>query len=270
MADGQHKEEFMRLNHSMLFSSFDRNLIYDLGMNHGEDSLFYLEKGFRVVAVEANPVIYSKMIKEFSNWIETGKLVILNVGIWDSQNKLTFYKNLDNDHWSSFDAGYGTRGGTRYEEVEIDCITLPMLLAEHGTPYYLKVDIEGADKIAISSLASADVLPAFVSVEEYGAKCIEDLRDLGYDRFKIVPQGNKSSMNPAPSPAREGTYVERWFSGRDTGLFGLELPGAWLPFQEAYSIFTSTIRDSSYSYIGPENEWFDVHATNTRVDGIDN
>ena len=270
MADGRQNEILIAKDLPSLFSDFDRNLIYDLGMNHGEDSLFYLEKGFRVVAVEANPVIYSKMTQEFSDWIETGRLTILNLGIWDTASKLIFYKKLDNDHWSSVDAGYGTRKGTAYEEVEIDCITLPTLLAEHGTPYYLKIDIEGADKIAISSLASSKSLPAFISVEEYGAKCIEDLKDLGYDRFKIVPQGDKSQMNPSPSPAREGSYVERWFSGRDTGLFGLELPGMWMPFQEAYDTFTSKIRDESYAYIGPDNEWFDVHATNSHIEGVGN
>jgi hypothetical protein len=31
------------------------NLIFDIGMNVCEDTDFYLEKGFRVVAVEANP-----------------------------------------------------------------------------------------------------------------------------------------------------------------------------------------------------------------------
>jgi hypothetical protein len=35
------------------------DLIYDLGMHRGGDTQFYLEKGFRVVAVEANPGVDS-------------------------------------------------------------------------------------------------------------------------------------------------------------------------------------------------------------------
>ena len=31
------------------------DLIYDVGMHNGADTAFYLAKGFRVVAVEANP-----------------------------------------------------------------------------------------------------------------------------------------------------------------------------------------------------------------------
>ena len=35
----------------------DRSLIFDVGCNDGQDSDFYLKKGFRVVAVEANPAL---------------------------------------------------------------------------------------------------------------------------------------------------------------------------------------------------------------------
>lgn len=31
------------------------NLIYDVGLHRGEDTDFYLKKGFHVVALEANP-----------------------------------------------------------------------------------------------------------------------------------------------------------------------------------------------------------------------
>lgn len=242
-------------------ATLNRHLIFDLGMNHGEDSLFYLQKGFKVVAVEASPVIYAKMLEEFHIWIETGQLTVLNVGVWDAATKLKFYRNLDNDHWSSFDPAYGTRDGTKFEEIDIDCVTLDTILKEYGVPYYLKIDIEGADKIAVSSLTTSEVRPAFVSVEEYGPKCIKDLHAVGYDRFKIVPQGNKSAMNPSPAPALEGSYVNKYFNGRDTGLFGLELPGEWLTFDEAYAAFTSSVRDEAWNFVGTQGEWYDVHAT---------
>ena len=32
---------------------YDDNLIYDIGVNKGEDTEFYLNKGFRVVGIEA-------------------------------------------------------------------------------------------------------------------------------------------------------------------------------------------------------------------------
>ena len=34
---------------------YDPNLIYDVGLHLGEDTEYYLKKGFRVIAFEANP-----------------------------------------------------------------------------------------------------------------------------------------------------------------------------------------------------------------------
>jgi len=42
------------------------DLIFDLGANHGEDTEFYLSKGFRVVSLEANPDLVSRLQHKFS------------------------------------------------------------------------------------------------------------------------------------------------------------------------------------------------------------
>jgi len=41
------------------------NLIYDIGMNNGDDTAYYLQRGFRVIAVEANPALVSQAIQRF-------------------------------------------------------------------------------------------------------------------------------------------------------------------------------------------------------------
>src|SRR5918911_1707382 len=58
------------------------DLIFDLGANQGEDSEFYLAKGFRVVAVEANPLLYAGLRERLAEPIARGQLVLLNLGIW--------------------------------------------------------------------------------------------------------------------------------------------------------------------------------------------
>ena len=40
-------------------------LIIDLGMNDGSDTLFYLKKGFNVVAVEADPTLVDRAFTPF-------------------------------------------------------------------------------------------------------------------------------------------------------------------------------------------------------------
>ena len=97
-------------------------LIMDIGMNDGLDSSFYLSKGFRVVAVEANPILIEKVGKELADYVASGQLIIEPVGLGTQDGEFTFYLNQDNDQWSSFDRVWGTRNGTRYEEIPVACV----------------------------------------------------------------------------------------------------------------------------------------------------
>ena len=41
-----------------------KDLIYDVGFHRGEDTEFYLAKGFKVVAIEAHPELYQCGLRE--------------------------------------------------------------------------------------------------------------------------------------------------------------------------------------------------------------
>ncbi len=60
-----------------------KNLIYDVGLHKGEDTDFYLKKGFDVVAFEANPDLVKHCKERFINEIQTGQLVIVEGAIVD-------------------------------------------------------------------------------------------------------------------------------------------------------------------------------------------
>ena len=42
------------------------DLIYDLGLHTGQDTEFYLKKGFNVVAIEANPLLVTEAEARFA------------------------------------------------------------------------------------------------------------------------------------------------------------------------------------------------------------
>lgn len=141
-------------------------LVFDVGANHGEDTDFYLAKGLTVVAIEANPLLAEELRTCYRDWIERGQLFVENIGLMDRRGHLTFYRNLDCDHWSSFFSNYGARDGTRFELIEVLTLTLRDLYDRYGVPYYLKVDIEGADRLVLQQVRAEREKPAFVSVEE--------------------------------------------------------------------------------------------------------
>ena len=39
----------------------EQDLIYDVGMHNGDDTAYYLHKGFRVIAIDANPAMVTRL-----------------------------------------------------------------------------------------------------------------------------------------------------------------------------------------------------------------
>ena len=60
------------------------DLIYDVGAHQGEDTDFYLRKGFRVVAVEADPVLAARLRENFATAIDCGQLVVVEAAVADA------------------------------------------------------------------------------------------------------------------------------------------------------------------------------------------
>ena len=49
--------------------SYVENLVFDIGLNRGQDTANYLAKGYNVVAVEANPELVEFCSQRFSREI---------------------------------------------------------------------------------------------------------------------------------------------------------------------------------------------------------
>ncbi len=205
----------------------DANLIFDLGLHIGQDTEFYLKKGFRVIAVEANPVLAAAAAEKFHSQISNGQLVIENVGIGPTEGRMPFYVNESLSEWSSFIESLGSRAG-KFHAVDVAAVRLETLFKKHGVPYYLKIDIEGYDFYAIKSLWALPEKPSYVSFEAVPNSLdgAATLFAMGYHEFKFINQLTVPSCR-LPNPAREGAYVEHEFSLGSTGPFGEETPYEW-------------------------------------------
>lgn len=234
----------------------DSRLIFDLGMNNGDDTAFYLSRGYNVVALDANPALCKAAEKRFRDVIDNGRLTILNAAIWDSEGEATFYLNLDNDHWSSLDIGWAGREASRVAEISVDCLTLPRLFDEFGVPRYLKIDVEGVDQSVLEQLCAAAELPLFVSVEDcrFGFQYMETLASCGYDGFKLLDQSTVPQMTDAATGTR--------FTAGSSGPFGEDLPGEWLTHSDMIALYSCTVRDRAGNRLAPRSRWWDIHCTN--------
>jgi FkbM family methyltransferase len=232
-------------------------LIMDVGMYNARDTRFYLKKGFRVVAVEANPSLVQCAQEELAPYIESGQLVVEGIGLAARPAITTFFINLDNGQWSSFDRAWGTRNGTRYQEIAVRCEQPQWLFEKHGVPYYLKIDIEGFDIEVVRALRDLSARPRYISIEEHQAYYFAELWAVGCRGFKIVNQKTLHTVK-CPDPALEGGYVDAQFDSTMSGPFGDEVPGVWQNFDCALERYLVEIRSPSRGYLMGDS-WFDIH-----------
>lgn len=222
------------------------DLIFDLGLHKGEDSEFYLKKGFRVIAVEASEELCKFSEQRLKKYIDTGDLVILNYAIYQSDGEMvTFYKNNTYSVWGTIDINWVKRNErveTTSFATKVPTIKLDTLIKKFGVPYYLKVDIEGMDLLAIKQLKDLPDKPKYLSIESEKVsrrKLIEEcsfLRELGYNKFKIINQETIDAQKCPPFPV-EKKFVPHVFEKGSSGLFGSELPGDWMNYNECINAY---------------------------------
>jgi FkbM family methyltransferase len=176
-------------------------LIYDIGALQGDDTGWYLQQGYRVVAVEANPQLAKELEKKFNLAIVSGKLTVVNVAVADRDNEtVTFF--ISREDWrSSTIKDLAERDGVIVETTAMPTARLSTLFKQYGAPYYCKIDIEGNDAIAISSLGGKAGRPKFISCE-LSCLSISDLhannnllfntlnalQSAGYTSFQLIDQ----------------------------------------------------------------------------------
>ena len=232
-------------------STTDKRWIVDVGMHHGDDTAFYLAKGFKVIAVEAAPELVASVSEQepFRSAVARGDLVILNVAVADHEGTIEFYLS-DQDLWASTDSEMAARFGTAQRQITVPCTTLDKLLEPFGTPYYVKIDVEGADRVCVESLGNLEIMPRFLSFEanlpepEETLAMLSMLESYGYRRFKLVNQALHDTLT-LPRPPLEGSYVEARFTKHCSGPFGEESPGRWLSMEEIRERVLATTRQQA-------------------------
>ena len=276
------------------------DLIYDVGMNNGDDTAYYLSRGYKVIAIEADPILAKAGAQRFAAEIAAGRLKILNVGVSDHDGESPFWICEANSDWSSFHRDIASREGSPHHEVLIPCRRIASIVAEHGVPFYLKTDIEGNDMLCLQGLPDGD-LPKYVSLEAAVANPLTHLTSAGYSGFKCISQRNFLPLQIPPCDeqirwegALENLYSRnifmralralgaKWlwhrqldksrtrgswkFPWGSSGPFGEDLPGRWQSADEmrkTYRSFDELCRNGAPGIFWDDKEysfWVDLHA----------
>jgi FkbM family methyltransferase len=262
-------------------------LIYDVGVHNGDDTAYYLHKGFRVVGIEANPEAVAQLQARFASPIARGDLLLLDVGVAEREGTIDFYVCNEQSEWSSFNPLKAPNAGATARTVKVSTVTFDSILARYGVPYYCKIDIEGNDILCLDGITPEDK-PEYLSIEmshAVGDRQLAKMAALGYSRFKIVSQVTfgpavpalESLIRRAPWRLRHAAQslkqleVRTLGKGQDdawtfrrgsSGSFGEATPGRWLSYAKALTVWRSLHRlDSRLNARGFGGDWYDIHAT---------
>ncbi|SHE64305.1 methyltransferase, FkbM family [Psychroflexus salarius] len=218
------------------------NLIFDLGANEGGNLKYYLSKASKVVAVEANPKLCNIIKSNFKDEIDSGKLILVeNCLTINYENKpVTFYTN-------KYETGLGRftipdNNLMDYEEIIVKSISYKSLIDQFGHPDFVKIDLEGYDKIILNYLIEKELLPKYLQFENQGLDYLKKIISLGiYKSFNIVSFYNFSKIYNATKL-------------RTAGPFGLDVKSPWISKSKILKLYQSL-----------PHSWIDIHLSNENL-----
>jgi len=243
----------------------DENLIYDVGLHRGQDTDFYLKKGYRVVAFEAEPANAAFCRERFADAIADGRLTIVEGAITENVKKngsvptTRFFRNEDHSPWGSTSQEWAFRNtifGNEMRSIDVTAVDFAEAMAQHGVPHYLKADIVGSEVIVLRAMLEFENKPDYISVRseklifaklEYEFELLERL---GYTSFKAVKQDFEHVL--ASLPTNNGAKLHEFENGA-SGPFGEDTIGKWRSrdavIKEYKKIFVKYWLFGDYSYL---------------------
>ena len=230
------------------------SLVYDVGMFNGDDTAYYLERGFRVVGIEANPHLIPQLAERFSGEIAQKRLIIENVAVSEVEGEVELFIAGGDKPQSSLIRRVLDLHNVPVTSARVRGVTLSSLVQRHGAPTFMKIDVENSDLIALRDLAAHGIKPPDISVEAQHIAVIVQLYNMGYGRYRFI-NGKMVPTRFANARVRrvDGTSIPFTFTLHSSGPFGDDFDEPWLNFEQAMAVWSCR-----QALLGPG--WYDVHA----------
>jgi FkbM family methyltransferase len=170
------------------------DLVFDIGAHVGDRVAAFRRLGARVVAVEPQPAML-KVLRLFYG--RRSDVTIEPVAVGRSPGTIELMINADNPTVSTasrpfIDAARDARGWEAQnwtKTISVPVTTLDTLIAKHGVPVFIKIDIEGFEAEALAGLTRPVKALSFEFTtiqREVALACIERCTALGYVRFNAA------------------------------------------------------------------------------------
>ncbi len=179
-----------------LYARFVRpgDLVFDVGAHVGDRVASFRRLGARVVALEPQPGPARAL--RLLHGRDAG-VTLVAAAVSDAPGEVAFHLNSANPTVSSVSAEFvaGASGAPGWEgqvwdrTITVPATTLDRLVAEHGRPAFVKIDVEGVENRVLAGLS--EPLPAlsfeFTTIaREVALRCLDRLAALGAYGFDVA------------------------------------------------------------------------------------
>jgi FkbM family methyltransferase len=170
------------------------DLVFDVGAHVGDRTASFRRLGARVVAVEPQRAM-TRVLRLLYGL--SREVMIEEVAVGSEPGRARMLINADNPTVSSVSAAFvdAARGAPGWEtqcwtnSAKIDVTTLDALIAKHGRPAFIKLDVEGFEAEALRGMSRAvrALSFEFTTIQRQVAfACVERCKALGYTRFNAA------------------------------------------------------------------------------------
>jgi FkbM family methyltransferase len=194
------------------------DLVFDVGSHVGDRIAAFRRLGARVVACEPNPALVKTLRLIYGR---DANVTIEPVAVGSAAGEIELKINVDNPTVSTASRDFvkasqgapGWEGQNWDKSVKVPMTTLDALIARHGLPAFIKIDVEGFEAEALAGLTQpvAALSFEFTTIQRDVAQaCIARCPALGYVRYNAALGESQTLVHDAWQSAEA---VGRWLDG---------------------------------------------------------
>jgi FkbM family methyltransferase len=187
----QHRDAMERLYRRFVKPG---DLVFDVGAHVGDRVAAFRRLGARVVAVEPQPALGTTLKLLHGR---DRAVVIEAVALGRAEGSVELKLNLDNptvstassDFIRAADGALGWEGQAWTRTITVPMTTLDILIARHGVPAFIKIDVEGFEAAVLAGLSRpvAALSFEFTTIQRaVAATAIDRCAALGYACFNAA------------------------------------------------------------------------------------